>query len=137
MEVLKARMQAMEEGLKFAVAQKEAGWDRVRAIFRWYENWFGQPDFQGCIVVAALWEYKTDPTIVEMVAAQREMLFELIRETLLDVVHPSVLDQLSRQLLFLLYGAIIFAQTGRQGAAARDAWECASQLIDFVSQGRT
>ncbi|WP_404980455.1 MULTISPECIES: TetR family transcriptional regulator C-terminal domain-containing protein [unclassified Caballeronia] len=134
--MLKERMQAIEEALTGAVARSQSGRDRLRAIFRWYENWFNQPDFQGCVFIAALYEYQADPQVVSMAEAQRERLRELIRRTLLDIIHPSILDQLSRQLVFLLYGAIIFAQTGRKGAAAQDAWECASQLIDFALQGR-
>lgn len=136
LEVLKERMQAMEDALTCAIARKQSGRERVRAIFRWYENWFNQPDFQGCVFIAALYEYQADPQVVGMAETQRERIRELVRRTLLDIIHPSILDQLSRQLVFLLYGATIFAQTGRKGAAAQDAWECASQLIDFALQGR-
>ncbi|GGD51078.1 TetR/AcrR family transcriptional regulator [Caballeronia grimmiae] len=136
LEVLKERMQAIEEALTCAIACNPSGRERLRAIFRWYESWFNQPDFQGCVFVAALYEYHAHPQVVSMAEAQRERLRELIRRTLLDMIHPSVLDQLSRQMVFLLYGAIFFAQTGRKGAAAQDAWECASQLIDFAIQGR-
>ncbi len=83
-----------------------------------------------------LYKYKTDPGVTQLATSQRETLFELFRQTLKDVSPPSVLDQLSRQMVFLLYGVTIYAQTGRKGAAALDAWECARQLIDFASFGR-
>ena len=135
--VLRQRIADVDQSLTAAIHGKNPGMDQVREIFNWYERWFSEPDFQGCPILGALWEFKKEPDIARLVAQQQDNLFERIHDTLTNVAPPSMINHLSRQFICVINGAIIRAQAGRKGVAAEEAWECARQLIEYAVIGRS
>ena len=108
----------------------KTGRDRLLAIFDILEAWFKSRDFHGCLFINAAAEHAPadDPVHVAAGAHKRE-----IRRILEDVASEAGAGDpalLAGQLHLLMEGATVLAQVAGAFAAAGQARQAATALID-------
>ena len=108
----------------------KTGRDRLLAVFDILEAWFKSRDFHGCLFINAAAEHAPadDPVHVAAGAHKRE-----IRRILEDVASEAGAGDpalLAGQLHLLMEGATVLAQVAGDFAAAAQARQAATALID-------
>ena len=97
---------------------------RIQAMFAALEAWFGTPDFRGCAFINAAGETGDAADVIRQVAqAHKLRLLAYLRSVADEAgIAPAPADELARQLLLLIDGAITVALlTGDRSAAPRAA----------------
>lgn len=97
---------------------------RIRAMFDALDAWFGTPDFRGCAFINAAGESGDADGLVRQAAkAHKLRLLQHLRQVADEAgLAPLPADELARQLLILIDGAITVALvSGDLTAAARAA----------------
>jgi AcrR family transcriptional regulator len=104
---------------------------RVAAMFAALENWFGTPDFRGCAFINAAGEIGDASDVIRQVAkAHKDRLFAYLRGAVREAgVADAAADELARQLLILIDGAITVALVAGDKSAAPRAARMALTLI--------
>jgi len=127
--VLRERDERFRESLSAFLQREPKGRERVRAVFRWHEQWLKEPSFHGCMFINAAAEFPGVASSIVLTAAQHKWAMRLlIQETLDDVVPCDRIPPLANHLMLLLDGAIVAAQIG-DAAAIGNAWQAAEQLL--------
>jgi AcrR family transcriptional regulator len=133
-EVLKQRMEYIEASILEAVAKKHDPLERLHGVFLWHARWFKTTDFTGCMFIGALSDFREgDGDIVRIAILQKKRMRELIQSILASLVKPSDAARLAFQIVMLLDGAIVAAQSGDKRTAAAEAWEVANRLVSLSS----
>lgn len=105
---------------------------RMLAIFDTFDEWFGEPDFRGCMFLNAATEFpqRSDP-IHQAALVHGTALEALVRETCVAAgADASTADAAASQLLLLMTGAIISRQTADHRGAAQVAKGAAELILD-------
>ncbi|MGF6604985.1 AcrR family transcriptional regulator [Paraburkholderia sp. GAS448] len=129
-EVLQQRMGNIQASISESVATRGDALDKLREVFLWHGRWFDRPDFHGCMFIAALSEFGgSDSEIIRVATVEKQRMREFIQNIVVELVRGSAAARLTHQIVMLLDGAIISAQTGKKRRAALDAWEAAKCLV--------
>lgn len=127
--VLKQRDEAFRASLMAYAEQYNAPLNKLKAVFEWHHEWFGEADFSGCMFINASAEFQDASTDIHQAAARHKQLLTDYLESLLIELHPSSAKKLAVQLNLLLDGAIVAAQVTGNCNAAKEAWEIAECLL--------
>jgi AcrR family transcriptional regulator len=104
---------------------------KIKSIFIWYEKWFEQPNFYGCMFIKASEEFSQDtPKIRQISQGHKQWLTDLVEELLITigVVHPASLANFIMVTLDgLTVNANIFAYAG--GMKLDASWAFVEDLI--------
>lgn len=103
--------------------------ERILTVFDVLESWFKDPDFNGCCFIHAAGEYgrKDDP--VHIVAAEHKARIVGFLRDLVQAAGAANSDDLARQLMLLVDGAIVAAHVSGDVASARSARGLAEALL--------
>ncbi len=100
---------------------------RLLATFDVIGDWIAKPEFQGCMFINACSEFggKDDP-IHAAAAEHKRLIFGYLREL---AAAAGASEDLAREVMLLLEGAIVVAQVSREPQAARSARKAAEVLL--------
>lgn len=103
---------------------------RIQAMFDALGTWFGTPDFRGCAFINAAGESgDADGPVRQAARAHKLRLLQHLRRVADEAgLAPLPADELARQLLILIDGAITVALVGGDLAAAARAARIAAAL---------
>ena len=103
--------------------------ERLLAVFDVLDAWFKDPEFNGCCFVHAAGEYgrKDDP--VHVAAAEHKAHIQGFLRTLAQAAGAAAPDDVARQLMLLIDGAVAAAHVSGEVNAARDARALAETLV--------
>ena len=103
---------------------------RLLAMFDALEEWFGSPEFRGCMFIKAIAEFQDrDHPIHVQAAEHKRLLFDHFTRLAGDAGANDPAG-LARQLLVLKEGAIVTAAMGQGAAPAQDAKAAAHAIVD-------
>jgi AcrR family transcriptional regulator len=104
---------------------------RIAAMFDVLATWFGTPDFRGCAFINAAAETGDADSVIRQVAkAHKLRLLSHVRQVLDEASVPQAdADELARQLLILIDGAITVALVTGDASAASRAARIAAALL--------
>ncbi|GAA6211301.1 TetR family transcriptional regulator [Hyphomicrobiales bacterium 4NK60-0047b] len=109
---------------------------QLLAVFDVLEEWFQQPDFQGCMFIKASSEFQcVDDPIYNQCTEHKKLMFnsvlKIVRELETDSgkLSPEIAEKLTRQLFLLKEGAIVLKHMGVNGSAGLEAKEAAVSLL--------
>ena len=113
------------------VDQAETPAERLLNLFSVLKSWFASDDFRGCAFINTSGETGDPQDPVRQVAkAHKQKLLDYLRELCTAQGAPDP-EQLARQLLILIDGAITVALVTGDHAAADDAQCMARQLLEL------
>jgi AcrR family transcriptional regulator len=131
--ILAALRRRDEEFCRWFQAEVEAraatARERILTVFDVLEAWFKDPEFNGCCFIHAAGEYgrKDDP--VHIAAAEHKArILSYLRELALAAGATNA-DDVARQLMLLMDGAIVTAHVSGDVAGARGARTLAEALL--------
>jgi AcrR family transcriptional regulator len=129
--VLKERDKA-ETAEWFATVRRIGGNDpraQLLAFFDLLEEWFCRSDFRGCLFIKASAEFPSPYDPIHQTAAEHgaHLLMELRR--LAQLAGAAAPDQLAKQLLLLIAGAIVARHADGDQDAATTARQTAEMLV--------
>lgn len=102
---------------------------RLLATFDALEEWFFTPDFRGCAFINAAGEIGDASTPIRAVAKEHKVKLRNFLRELAEEYGADDPDELARQFLILIDGAITVALVMGNKEAARDAKKLASKLL--------
>lgn len=118
----------LQEQIHQAVTKENS--QPVLALFDALTDWFKSDAFQGCNFIKACGEFsQTDDPIREYAAWHKTTILQLISDNLSKGISLNLRKELAQQLLLLIDGAIIAAQTRGEKQAANQAKQIATALI--------
>ena len=102
---------------------------RMLAVFAVLEEWFRDPHFYGCPFINAIGEFATgDARIREAAAAHKSHMISWLQGVALEMGHPAP-EQTAREMVVLIDGAIVAAQSGQDPSFAQVAWSHRGAII--------
>lgn len=105
--------------------------EKIKSIFIWYEKWFEQPNFYGCMFIKASEEFSQEtPKIRKISQDHKQWLTDVVENLLIsiDVKHPASLANFIMVTLDgLTVNANIFAYEG--GMKLDSSWNFVENLI--------
>ena len=131
LEVLRREKMVRHEAIDAYVQAANTSLEKLASVFDWYQVWFNDPEFSGCLFTHAASEFADKGTqIHKIVVAQKADLTETL-ETLARQI-PSIAEPtlFAATLAMLLDGATLKAQIAGDQDAASQAWKMANALID-------
>lgn len=131
--VLDYRAKRFDRQLDRLVAAPTNPETKIETIFGWYKDWFGSPDFHGCLFAHALAEFG-DPAhpVFQVASRQKNDLERRLRQILEETMPGDQAASIAAALLMLIEGATLMAQMGQGDAAIRDAGKAAALMIASV-----
>lgn len=128
--VLQCRDARFREWLRSAVeAKAKAPKKRLLAVFDVLEEWYGSPEFHGCVFISASCEYGDGANPVHAAAADNK---DKVRAYLIEIAGEAGApdtEGLADQLLLLMEGATVTAQISGDPSAARRARRIAKVVL--------
>ncbi len=103
---------------------------RLLAVFDALEEWFAQPDFQGCMFMRAASEYCDCDDPIHAVAAEHQRLLLAQLRDLAAAAGAKRPAKLAREILLLVMGAIVATQVNGPVDAGTAAKKAAEVLIE-------
>ncbi len=103
---------------------------RLLAVFDALEEWFAQPDFQGCMFMRAASEYCGCDHPIHAVAAEHQRLLLAELRDLAAAAGAKRPAKLAREILLLVMGAIVATQVNGPVGAGKAAKKAAEVLIE-------
>lgn len=104
--------------------------DRLLALFDVLQEWFEQPDFQGCLFINATVEFPDQKNPIHQVALDHKTRFAREVKDIVAITGTPQPEDLTSALMLLMEGAIVTAHTTGRSDAAVQAKVIASNLID-------
>ncbi len=104
--------------------------ERLLAVFDALEEWFAQPDFQGCMFMRAASEYCACDDPIHAVAAEHQRLLLAELRDLAAAAGAQRPAKLAREILLLVMGAIVATQINGPVDAGKAAKRAAEVLIE-------
>lgn len=104
--------------------------DRLVAVFDVLAEWFAWPDFHGCLFIKASSEFSDGAASIPAQAREHKRLLLNDLQGLARAAGIAEPEQLGRQLMLLLEGAIVAARMGYNSESAADAKQAARVLVD-------
>lgn len=118
------------EGLLSTTSQQEAPTDKLKAVFAYYQHWFREAEFNGCLFINAMSQFcDGNPNVLKYARQNKAMTKQLIESILCFLVDDDDAKQLTAQIAKLLDGAIISAQLGDEENPINSAWQATSTLL--------
>ncbi|ARV60560.1 TetR family transcriptional regulator [Nostocales cyanobacterium HT-58-2] len=108
--------------------------EQLLAIFDALREWFEGPDFRGCAFINASVELANPDHPGHRVALEHQQSIYHYIKSLAQAAEVSSPEQLARQLLLLIQGAIVVAMMERSWSTAAQAKKAAAMLIQTVSK---
>lgn len=108
--------------------------EQLIAMFDALEEWFGSPEFKGCLFIKASSEYQDLSHPIHKQSADHKKMLE---RHILELTKSAALtdpEQLTRQLLLLKEGAIVTAHLGYSEHPAADAKQAATTIVTLATQ---
>ncbi len=102
---------------------------RLLAIFDALEEWFGSPDFHGCMFIKAAAEYADPQDPIHAAAAQHHRNILAYLRALCDATGVKRPARLAREIMLLIEGAIAVTLVNGPSGAAKEAARVAKVLI--------
>ncbi|MEX0447357.1 TetR/AcrR family transcriptional regulator [Xenorhabdus sp. SGI246] len=110
-EVLVRRHQRFEKELSIVVSSTEGTENKLNAILNWHFSWFATEDFQGCLFMHALAEFKGhDAAIVKQAQQHKTWLKSLLLSVFLTVSKDT--ESKAEALITFIEGMIVRAEFG-------------------------
>jgi AcrR family transcriptional regulator len=105
--------------------------EQLLAMFDVFHEWFGQPEFNGCIFLNAATEFpiETDPVHQAAVRHGQEFLKFMAGKCVEAGVDPAEATDVATQIYLLVCGALIMRQTAKLRDAALIAKRSAETLL--------
>ena len=103
--------------------------ERILAAFDVLEAWFKDPEFNGCCFIHAAGEYGSKDNRVHTAAAEHKARVLGYFRDLAQAAGAAAPDDLARQLMLLVDGAIVTAHVSGDAASARGARTLAEVLL--------
>ena len=103
--------------------------ERILAAFDVLEAWFKDPEFNGCCFIHAAGEYGSKDNPVHTAAAEHKARVLGYFRDLAQAAGAAAPDDLARQLMLLVDGAIVTAHVSGDAASARGARILAEALL--------
>jgi AcrR family transcriptional regulator len=103
--------------------------ERLLAVFDVLENWFKNPDFNGCCFIHAAGEYARKDDPVHLAAAEHKAHIQAYLRELALAAGAASADDVARQLMLLVDGAIVAAHVSGDTVGARSARGLAEALL--------
>jgi AcrR family transcriptional regulator len=129
-EVLEWRARRFERQLDQLAEAAITPKQKIATIFDWYERWFENPDFHGCLFQHAIAEFGArDHPVFRAASRQKAALQRRMRRILEGVMPRKRADGVASALLMLIEGSTLLAQMGQGEAAIRDARRAALGLL--------
>jgi AcrR family transcriptional regulator len=129
-EVLRERTRSCAVSLSDFLEGIEDPYTRLRAVFRWHDQWFRDPSFTGCMFAHAASEFNDKESEIHQVSVDQKLqLMAFLRDILKDLVNTRKAGELARTFIMLLDGATLMAQIVGRKNAANDAWTAAQTLL--------
>ncbi|REF26381.1 TetR family transcriptional regulator [Xenorhabdus cabanillasii] len=109
--VLSRRHQRLEKELSIVVSSTEGTENKLNAILNWHFSWFATEDFQGCLFMHALAEFKGhDGAIVKQAQQHKTWLKSLLLSVFLTVSKDT--ESKAEALITFIEGMIVRAEFG-------------------------
>jgi len=129
-EVLKERTRVCQESLAEYVADIDDPEARLKAVFRWHDQWFRSPSFTGCMFAHAASEFNDKASEIHQVSVEQKLqLTAFLRDILKQLLSTRKANELARVYIMLLDGATLMAQICGRKTAATEAWDAAKKLL--------
>lgn len=103
--------------------------ERILTVFDVLENWFKDPDFNGCCFIHAAGEYARKDDPIHVAAAEHKARILTYLRELAQTAGADDADDMARQLMLLVDGAIVAAHVSGDAAGARGARALAEALL--------
>ncbi len=103
--------------------------ERLLAVFDILKDWFGEPDYRGCMFIKACAEFQNPGHPANVQSTEHKRLLQRAILKLAQEAGAKDPEQLSRQLMLLKEGAIVAAQMGFDPDPADAAKQAAAVLI--------
>lgn len=130
-ECLLERDKMFREGILRAInSNNQDGLSRLKSIFDWYNGWFANEDFFGCMFVKASDELLPDSSLEETIIENKKWLLKTIKSILNEMDIENV-ELVARQIRVLLDGAIINEKIFKDGKAISDSWLAVLAILDL------
>ncbi|GHT89761.1 TetR family transcriptional regulator [Betaproteobacteria bacterium] len=127
--VLEERDRSLRASMDAFVANGEPA-QRLRSVFKWHGNWFGEATFNGCMFINAVAEFPQPYHPARLVAlAHKERMRASLEAILADMLPPDTALRLAMQFMQILDGATVAAQFSEKSDAAALAWRSAADLL--------
>ena len=114
----------------FEARQDEDAKSRLLAVFDLLDDWFGKPDFRGCLFMSAATEFPSRNDPIHRAAALHMDKVNKELQRMAAAAGASDPDSLARQILLLMTGAITTRHAAGDPNAAATAKETAALLVE-------
>ncbi len=129
--VLLKRDEELREGILSSVGQKRAPLRKLKAIFDWYELWFAQPEFHGCMFIKASEEFPGQQSRARSISRQHKAWLSGLIETILRELCVATPDKLASHIMIILDGLTVESnmKDATTATKARTAWRYVEQMV--------
>lgn len=111
--VLKERDIKFQKSLSDFVGTFHEPREQLKAVFTWYDRWFNEASFNGCLFISAASEYPDQQDEIHLISKLHKQNIQSYIIQILTLIAPvideKVAQRLGEQLLQILEGAIIGA----------------------------
>ena len=133
-EVLSKKRYQFIDAIKHISASSPTTRSKLLNIFNYYENWFKDEDFNGCLFSRALFETGYTNTKVQQINQTfRSEMLEQLCLILSDILKPEAAERISTMIMMLIDGAIIAQASNnsytQEYPPAITAWQATKVLI--------
>ena len=125
----KSRQQMMQRIRDRVESTDEKGAARLLVCFDFYQEWFADTRFSGCIFVKILNEFQRCSERLSAIASIAKSEHRNYLAELAEVSGAADPELLADQLQLILEGSVVVAQCDRENASIRVARQLAEQLI--------
>jgi len=109
--------------LKAFVERSRSPRGRIRAIFRWHDEWFHRPDFEGCVFNNVAGEFHDGKSEIRRAVLRYKRDLESYIVSVLAEAGIASPKRLATQIMLLIDGATVMAYAGGKRDAAVKALE--------------
>jgi len=129
--VLVRRDKELRVSILEAISRHRSPTKKLKAIFDWYGNWFGEPNFHGCMFIKASEEFSEHDSMMRDVSqGYREWLKGVIAEILSDI-GISRTEKLASYLVVVIDGLTVKSNMYHSETAENVdiAWSYVKELV--------
>jgi AcrR family transcriptional regulator len=123
---------------EWTVFFRERGGDDARqqlvAVFDLLDDWFGRPDFRGCMFMNATTEFPSPNDPIHQAASKHGANLQAAMVKMAETAGASDAEALAGQLMLLITGAIVARHAGGDANAAATGKVTAEILVDRYCQ---
>lgn len=107
---------------------------KLKAIFNWFNGWFKQDDFFGCMFIKALGQLHMNPSALNVAKSHKQWLIDQINNILIDM---NIINyDIALQIYLVLDGSIIREQQFKDNLAITYAWDMTLSIISASNEQR-